>query len=84
MGAKQLTYSDEARQKLLAGVSKLARAVRNESARAVRNWFGVNHGTVARWRKALGVDRVNNRQTNRLIRQSAVKARRPHAGTASS
>ena len=28
MGAKQLTYSDEARQKLLAGVAKLARAVR--------------------------------------------------------
>src|SRR5438046_3803421 len=28
MGAKQLTYSDEARQKLLAGVGKLARAVR--------------------------------------------------------
>src|SRR5436853_2874679 len=28
MAAKQLTYSDEARQKLLAGVSKLARAVR--------------------------------------------------------
>ena len=26
--AKQLTYADEARQKLLAGVSKLARAVR--------------------------------------------------------
>src|SRR4051795_6867075 len=28
MGAKQLTYADEARQKLLTGVSKLARAVR--------------------------------------------------------
>src|SRR5436309_1964939 len=28
MGAKQLAYSDEARQKLLSGVSKLARAVR--------------------------------------------------------
>src|SRR5262245_26045863 len=28
MASKQLTYSDEARQKLLAGVSKLARAVR--------------------------------------------------------
>src|ERR1700683_359504 len=27
--AKQLTYSDDARQKLLAGVSKLARAVRS-------------------------------------------------------
>src|SRR5437667_11690884 len=29
MGAKQLAYSDDARQKLLAGVSKLARAVRS-------------------------------------------------------
>src|SRR6187399_1914257 len=28
MAAKQLSYSDEARQKLLAGVSKLARAVK--------------------------------------------------------
>src|SRR6266478_762691 len=28
MGAKQLTYSDEARQKLVAGVTKLAEAVR--------------------------------------------------------
>src|SRR6476659_632116 len=28
MGAKQLSYSDEARQKLLTGVTKLARAVR--------------------------------------------------------
>src|SRR5437660_6299489 len=28
MAAKQLTYSDEARQKLLTGVSKLAKAVR--------------------------------------------------------
>src|SRR6266496_1822889 len=28
MGAKQLSYSDDARQKLLSGVSKLARAVR--------------------------------------------------------
>src|SRR5918999_6191633 len=28
MAAKQLSYSDEARQKLLGGVSKLARAVR--------------------------------------------------------
>src|ERR1051326_1352016 len=29
MGAKQLSYSDDARQKLLAGVSKMARAVRS-------------------------------------------------------
>src|SRR5260370_42257928 len=37
MGAKQLTYSDEARQKLLTGVSKLARAVRSTLGPRGRN-----------------------------------------------
>ncbi|MGE0529493.1 MAG: chaperonin GroEL, partial [Bdellovibrionales bacterium] len=37
MPAKQLTYSDEARQKLLAGVSKLARAVRSTLGPRGRN-----------------------------------------------
>src|SRR5450432_1155521 len=37
MGAKQLTYSDEARQKLLAGVSKLARAVKSTLGPKGRN-----------------------------------------------
>src|SRR5437870_2022676 len=37
MGAKQLTYSDEARQKLLAGASKLARAVRSTLGPRGRN-----------------------------------------------
>src|SRR5438874_10197640 len=37
MGAKQLSYSDEARQKLLAGVSKLARAVRSTLGPRGRN-----------------------------------------------
>src|SRR5437899_690021 len=37
MAVKQLTYSDEARQKLLAGVSKLARAVRSTLGRRGRN-----------------------------------------------
>src|SRR5438552_193651 len=37
MGAKQLTYSDEARQKLYAGVSKLARAVRSTLGPRGRN-----------------------------------------------
>src|SRR5438552_14453049 len=37
MGAKQLIYSDEARQKLLAGVSKLARAVRSTLGPRGRN-----------------------------------------------
>src|SRR6202789_4745416 len=37
MPAKQLTYSDEARQKLLAGVSKLARAVKSTLGPRGRN-----------------------------------------------
>src|ERR1700738_1661135 len=37
MGAKQLTYSDEARQKLLTGVGKLARAVRSTLGPRGRN-----------------------------------------------
>ena len=37
MGSKQLTYSDEARQKLLAGVTKLARAVRSTLGPRGRN-----------------------------------------------
>src|SRR5437763_11607680 len=37
MGAKQLVYSDEARQKLLSGVGKLARAVRSTLGPRGRN-----------------------------------------------
>jgi hypothetical protein len=37
----------------------LARAVRRESAAAVAYWFGAGMFTVWKWRKALGVDRVN-------------------------
>src|SRR5437773_5866412 len=37
MGAKQLTYSDEARQKLVAGVTKLAKAVRSTLGPRGRN-----------------------------------------------
>src|SRR6202030_2119330 len=37
MGAKQLSYSDDARQKLLSGVSKLARAVRSTLGPRGRN-----------------------------------------------
>ena len=37
MGAKQLAYSDDARQKLLAGVGKLARAVRSTLGPRGRN-----------------------------------------------
>src|SRR5918994_2812106 len=37
MGAKQLSYADDARQKLLSGVSKLARAVRSTLGPRGRN-----------------------------------------------
>ena len=38
---------------------ELARAVRCESALAVRHWWGIAEGTVWRWRQALGVERLN-------------------------
>src|SRR5262245_25809937 len=52
---------------------ELARGMRCESARRIQHWWNVTHGTVARWRKALGVDRLNNEGTHRLIQASAVE-----------
>src|SRR5260370_12875329 len=49
---------------------ELARAVRTEAA-AVCHWWGVSHGVVVRWRKALGVNRVNNPRTHQLVKASA-------------
>jgi hypothetical protein len=45
----------------------LARAVRQESAAAVRQWWGVTEGVVWRWRKALGVTRSSNDGSRQLI-----------------
>jgi hypothetical protein len=39
---------------------ELARAVRHESAAAVRFWWGVSVGVVWKWRKTLGVTRTDN------------------------
>jgi hypothetical protein len=46
---------------------ELARAVRQESAAAIRDWWGASENAVWRWRKVLGVDRVNNSATHRLV-----------------
>jgi hypothetical protein len=54
---------------------ELARAVRQESAAAIRYWWGVSNRTVAKWRKALGVDRGNNEGSRTLIRAATTKAR---------
>src|SRR5262245_47396880 len=51
----------------------LARAVRNESAAAVRYWWGASITAVYHWRQALGVTRTSNAGSNRLVRAAAAK-----------
>jgi len=50
---------------------ELARAIRNESAVAIRYWWGVSVSTVARWRKSLGVKRADPEGSRRLIQAAA-------------
>jgi hypothetical protein len=50
---------------------ELARAIRHESAAALRHWWGVSVGVVTRWRKALGADRKNCEGTRRLMRDAS-------------
>jgi hypothetical protein len=50
---------------------ELARAVRQESAAAVRFWWGVSVGVVWRWRRALGVTRTNNEGSRRRMQAAA-------------
>ena len=52
---------------------ELARAVRLEAATAIMHWWGVTAGVVWRWRKALGVGRVDNAGSRRLIRAASAK-----------
>jgi hypothetical protein len=52
---------------------ELARAVRQESAAAIRHWWGVSVGVVWRWRKALGVGRTDNAGSRRLIHAAAAE-----------
>jgi hypothetical protein len=40
---------------------ELARAVRHESAAALRHWWGVSEGVVQRWRAAFGAGREKRR-----------------------
>jgi hypothetical protein len=53
---------------------ELARAVRLESAIAVRHWWGVSAATVLKWRRIVGAGRKNNPGTQRLIRAAVCKA----------
>jgi hypothetical protein len=50
---------------------ELARAIRHESAAALRHWWGISEGVVTRWCKALGVDKVNCPGSQRLVRAAS-------------
>jgi hypothetical protein len=50
---------------------ELARAVRHESAAAIKHWWGASQTAVYNWRRALGVTRTNNEGSHRLIQASA-------------
>ena len=52
---------------------ELARAIRTESAVALKYWWGIGTHGVWNWRKVLGVSKVNNPGTNRLVVVAAKK-----------
>jgi hypothetical protein len=52
---------------------ELARAIRLESAAAVMHWWGVSDGVIHRWRRALGVGRMDNPGSRRLILAASAK-----------
>jgi len=56
---------------LLAG--ELVEAVRRESAAAVCFWWGVSEGVVWRWRRELGVGRMDSEGSARLFLDAAAK-----------
>jgi hypothetical protein len=53
---------------------ELARAVRCESAAAISHWWRVSGRTVAKWRRALDVNRQNNEGSQLLIHAATAKA----------
>jgi hypothetical protein len=50
---------------------ELARAIQHESAAALRHWWGVSELVVWKWRRVLGVDRINCEGSQRLIRRAS-------------
>jgi hypothetical protein len=62
---------------------ELARAIRSESALALRYWWGVRVGVVARWRKAFGVERMDSPGSAHLIQAAAEKGAQAICSTSS-
>jgi hypothetical protein len=50
---------------------ELVRAIRHESAVALRYWWGVSVSTVAKWRRSLGIRRAEPEGSARLIQAAA-------------
>ena len=50
---------------------ELARAIRHESAAALRYWWGVSVGVVWRWRKAFAIGRAGTEGSALLVRAAA-------------
>jgi hypothetical protein len=50
---------------------ELARAIRSESAAALRYWWGVGEHAVWHWRRELGVSRTSNPGSQRLIQAAS-------------
>ena len=59
---------------------ELARAIRHESAAALRHWWGVSSLVVWKWRRAFGVSRTNCPGSQRLIRQASEQGPHRRAG----
>jgi hypothetical protein len=55
----------------LSETDELARAIRSESAAALRHWWGVGEKLVWRWRKAFGIGRADTEGSARLIRAAS-------------
>jgi hypothetical protein len=53
---------------------ELVRAIRTESAQAIRSWFGVSSTTVWSWRRAFGVRQFGTEGSQRLHRQALENA----------
>jgi hypothetical protein len=50
---------------------ELLRAIRTESAAALKHWFGVSSKAVWQWRKAFGIGRAETEGSRRLIQAAA-------------